>query len=328
MLTKSIRGVLTSTWFDRYARFGYAAKGVAWGVVGIIALRLALGGFDEQADFYGALAEIDEQPLNAVLLVLLSVGLLGYAGWRLVQGAMDVEGEGSDARGWFKRLSYIVVGLWYGVFGVYTLGILAGWSTEEDEVQDWTAMALGWPAGEWLVGGVGAIIIATGLLELYYAFAGKFEVEIGSDHLGRFEKVCVMCTGWYGHAARGVVYAAVGFFAVRAAVEFDPDEARGLADTFRELLTQPHGRWIVGFVAAGFIAFGLYCLLLAFHRHIPNEGMFRGRNGRNGDAGDGEGDADGEEEGEDADGQVAGRPEAEKGSGRNTRRNVRGGAAG
>jgi hypothetical protein len=283
MPTETIRSAVASHWFDRYARFGYLAKGVAWGVVGIIALRLAFGQANEQADFYGALAEIDKQPLNAVLLVLLSVGLLGYASWRVVQGFADVEREGGDVRGWSKRAAYILVGLWYGVFGVYALGILAGWSTEEEEIRDWTATALGWPGGQWLVGTIGVVVIATGLIELYFAFTGKFEVEVGDSDLGRFEQVCVICTGWYGHAARGVVYSALGFFAIRAAVEFDPDEARGLADTLRELLTQPHGRWIVAFIAAGFIAFGLYCVLLAFHRHIPNEGLLRGR-GKEGEA--------------------------------------------
>jgi hypothetical protein len=277
MPTETIRSAITSHWFDRYARIGYSAKGVAWAMVGVIGLRLAFGDFDEQADFYGALAAIDDQPLNAVMLVLLALGLIGYAGWRIIQGLVDVEGEGSDARGWVKRIAYIVVGFWYGFFGVYAAGILGGWSTEDDEIQDWTATILGWPAGEWIVGATGVVIILTGLFEFYVAFTGKFEVETGESDLGMFERYCVKCTGWYGHAARGVIYSALGFFAVRAAVEFDPDEARGLADTFRELLTQPHGRWIVAFVAAGFIAFGLYCLLLAFHRHIPNESVFRGR---------------------------------------------------
>jgi hypothetical protein len=280
MPTETFRDAVTSHWFDRYARFGYAAKGVSWGVVGLIALRLAFGDMEEQADFYGALAEIDDQPLNAVLLVILSVGLLGYAGWRIVQGSLDVEGEGKDARGWLKRSSYIFVGLWYGVFGVYALGILAGWSTEEDEMADWTAMALGWPAGEWLVGAIGVAVVAMGLVELYYAFSGKFEVETGESGFGWVERICVVCTGWYGHAARGVLYCAAGFFAVRAAVEFDPDEARGLAETFRELLTQPYGGWIVAIIAAGFISFGIYCVLIAFHRHIPNEGIYRGRGER------------------------------------------------
>jgi len=284
MAHAAVESVVTSHWFDRYARVGYASKGVAWGVLGIVVLRLAFGDVGEQADFYGALAAIDDQPFNAVLLVLLAAGLFGYAGWRIVQGALDVEGEGNDAWGWLKRSSYVFVGLWYGVFGVYAAGILAGWSTdgEEEEIRDWTAMALGWPAGEWLVGAVGLIVIAGGLIELYYAFTARFEVEIGDTDRGWVERACVMCTGWYGHAARGVVYTAAGFFAVRAAVEFDPDEARGLAETFQELLTQPFGGWIVGFVGAGFVSFGLYCVLLAFHRHIPNESVFRGRGGDKG----------------------------------------------
>jgi hypothetical protein len=290
MPKEALQSAVTSHWFDRYARFGYAAKGASWGVLGLIVLRLAVGETGEQADFYGALAEIDDQPLNTMLLVILAVGLLGYAGWRVVQGGLDVEGEGKDAVGLMKRVSYIGVGLWYGVFGVYTVGILAGWSTdgEEEELRDWTAEVLAWPAGEWLVGAAGAVVIATGLVELYYAFTAKFEIEIGDTDRGWFERACVLCTGWYGHAARGVVYSAAGFFAVRAAVEFDPDEARGLAETFRELLSQPHGGWIVGFIGAGFVAFGAYCVLLAFHRHIPNESIFRGRDGEGGKEGSAE----------------------------------------
>jgi len=289
MPREKFREAVTSHWFDRYARVGYGAKGVAWGVLGLVTLRLALGDIGEQADFYGALAEIDEQPLNAVLLLLLSAGLLGYAVWRIVQGALDVEREGRDLVGIGKRISYVVLGLWYGVFGVYAAGILAGWSTdgEDEELRDWTATVLGWPAGEWLVGLAGLVVIGAGLVELYYAFTAKFEIEIGDADRGRLERFCVMCTGWYGHAARGVVYSAAGFFAVRAAVEFDPDEVRGLSETFREMLSQPGGAWFVGFVGAGFVAFGVYSVLLAFHRHIPNESLYRGRS--SGDDSDGEG---------------------------------------
>jgi hypothetical protein len=297
MTKETFQQVVTSHWFDRYARVGYAAKGVAWGVLGLITMRLAFGDHSEQADFYGALAAIDDQPLNAVLLVLLAAGLLAYGVWRIVQGALDVEGEGRDLVGIGKRISYVVLGLWYGVFGVYAAGILAGWSTdgEEEELRDWTATVLEWPGGEWLVGLAGLVVLGAGLVELYYAFTAKFEVEIGDSDRGRFERLCVMCTGWYGHAARGVVYSAAGFFAVRAAVEFDPDEVRGLSETFREMLSQPGGAWIVGFVGAGFIAFGVYCVLLAFHRHIPNESLYRGRSG-NEDESEGDDPAPDEEE--------------------------------
>jgi hypothetical protein len=277
MPTETARKAFSSDWFDRYARFGYTAKGVVWAMVGLLAARVAIGQWGEQADFYGALGEIGDQPLNAVLLGLLSAALFGYAGWRIVQAIADVEGEGRDAAGIAKRFLYLTVGLTYGFFAVYALGILAGWSTEDDEIRDLTAMALEWPLGEWLVGAVGVLIVGMGLGELYVALGRKFEVELGSDELGRWERLCLLMSGLFGHLARGAVYVAAGFFAVRAAVEFDPDEARGLAEIFRELVEQPFGPLVVAVIAAGFVTFGVYCVLLAFHRHIPNESIIRGR---------------------------------------------------
>jgi hypothetical protein len=279
MLLKTAKTALTSRWFDYFARAGYAAKGAVFGMVGILAARVALGDRGEQADFTGAMESVQDQPFNAVFLVVLAVGLTAYALWRVVQGLADVEGEGGDLMGWLKRSAYVVLGLWYGFFAVWVGSMLLGGRANggEDEIRDWTALALGWPLGRWLVGAVGVGVMVSGLIEVYYAVARKFEVELGADHLGGFERVCLLCTGGLGHLARGVVFVAAGFFAIRAAVEFDPDEARGLAETFQELAGQPYGGWIVGAAAAGFIAFGLYCLLLAWHRHIPNEGMFRGR---------------------------------------------------
>jgi hypothetical protein len=278
MPERAFRQAIASDWFDLYARFGYASKGVVWGLVGLLAVRVALGEHDEQADFYGALGEIGDQPLNAAFLILLSIAMLGYAAWRIIQAIADVEGEGRGAVGYFKRFLYLTVGLTYGFFGVYSIGILAGWSTDEDnEVRDLTAMALGWPAGEWIVGTVGGLILVAGLAELYVVVSRRFEVELGRDDLGRFERWCLLCSGSYGHAARGIIYSAAGVFAIRSAIDYDPDEARGIAETFRELATQPYGNLIVGAIALGFIAFGAYCILLAFHRHIPNEGLIRGR---------------------------------------------------
>jgi hypothetical protein len=271
------RNALASHWFDRLARFGYASKGLVFGVVGILAIRVGLGEAGEQPDFPGALGEIGEQPLKGLLLIILAAGLLFYGTWRIVQGLADLEEEGSDVLGWLKRLAYVGAGTIYGMFGIYAVGILGGWSTDNGEIRDLTAQALGWPMGQWLVGAVGAVVIGSGLAEIYFAISRRFEVELGRDDLGRLERACLLLSGGLGHLARGAAYCAAGVFAIRAAIDFDPDEARGLAETFQELATQPYGWLIVSAIAAGFIAFGFYCLLLAFHRHIPNEGLMRGR---------------------------------------------------
>jgi hypothetical protein len=78
--------------------------------------------------------------------------MIGYATWRIIQGVADLEREGSDFIGLAKRAVYVAIGLTYFFFSAYALGILFGWSTEEGQVQDWTAMILGWPLGRWLIG--------------------------------------------------------------------------------------------------------------------------------------------------------------------------------
>jgi hypothetical protein len=280
MIEQATRSALASDWFDTYARLGYAAKGLSFGVIGVLMVRVALGDRGERADFAGAMEEMSAQPLLAALLVAMSVGLLGYAVWRIIQGVADVEGEGRGALGLAKRGIYVVIGLLYLGFSAYALGILFGWSTQEGAVQDWTATILGWPGGRWLIGAVGVGVLVGGLAELWFALSARFQVELGRDDFGTFERVCLLCAGGVGHAGRSLVYSAAGVFAVRAAWEFDPDEARGLADTIRELADQPFGPWLVGFAAAGFVAYGVYYGLLALHHHLPNEGLMRGRGDR------------------------------------------------
>ncbi|CAN5781438.1 hypothetical protein BH23GEM8_BH23GEM8_09360 [soil metagenome] len=279
MNLRSTRKALASDWFDMYARVGYGAKGLAFVAIGIMMTRVALGQERERADFAGAMETLSEQPLLAVLIVVLSIGMFGYATWRIIQGVADLEQEGSDFIGLAKRAVYVVIGLTYFFFSAYALGILFGWSTEEGQVQDWTAMILGWPLGRWLIGLAGLGVLIGGLTELWSAVSRRFQVELGCDDFSRFERMCLLTAGCVGHAGRSLVYGAAGFFAIRAAVEFDPDEARGIADTMRELANQPYGQVLVAIGAIGFISYGVYYCLLARHHHLPNEGLMRGRHG-------------------------------------------------
>lgn len=269
MPRETARRAIASDWFDRFARFGYAAKGVVFGVVGMLAARVAMGSAGEQPDVAGAMGEISEQPLRLVQLGLLAAGLVSYSLWRITQGTADLQGEGRGFRGWSKRLAYVSVGLVYGGFAIYAVGVMAGWSTEDGELRDVTAMVLGWPGGQWLVGAVGLGVLIAGLVEIFFAVSRRFEIEIGPDSIGRFQYGLLVGTGALGHAAQGAVYIAAGYLFFRAALRYDPEDAAGLAETFRKLATQPFGPYLVWAAALGFLCFGIYCLMLAFHRHIP-----------------------------------------------------------
>ena len=64
--------------------------------------------------------------------------------------------------------------------------------------------------------------------------------------------------GTVGHVARAVVFALIGWFLLKAAYEFDANEAVGLDGALDE---DPEGDlrpWLLGVVSAGLIAFGVY----------------------------------------------------------------------
>jgi len=67
------------------------------------------------------------------------------------------------------------------------------------------------------------------------------------DRLGRF-----------GTAARGVVFTLVGMFLFLAAFHHDPSHAKGIDGVLTALLHQPYGAWLLGVVALGLVAFGIY----------------------------------------------------------------------
>jgi hypothetical protein len=269
--SETARSALSNKWFERAVRFGHGAKAAVFGILGVLAARLALGGRDEVPDFAGALESISEQPLDVLFLSVLSLGLLAYAAWRFADGLADFEGHGNSLAGWAHRLVMFGVGFTYLGFGLYAAALLVGFRRGDVGVEEETAEVLTWPFGEWIVGAIGLGVAIAGLIELFVAFTGRYREEFSHVRLAVWERGLVHVTGWWGHAARGAIYVAVGFFAVKAAVTFDPDEARGFSDTLWELGSGPYGGAILLFMAAGLIAFGGYSLLLAIHRHIPDE---------------------------------------------------------
>jgi H+/Cl- antiporter ClcA len=71
-----------------------------------------------------------------------------------------------------------------------------------------------------------------------------------------------------GHAARAIVFGLIGAFLVKAAVGYEPDEAIGIDGALRKLAQQPYGEVLLGAVAVGLIAYGVYCLVQARYREV------------------------------------------------------------
>ena len=152
-----------TSWVERLARFGYATKGVVYAVVGGLGLAVAIGAGGQTTDPHGALETIGAQPFGQLLLVLVTVGLAGYALWRLFQAVADPDREGTEAKGIAKRIGHGIAALIYlGLaFSAGQLTIAIG--GRGGSPQDWTAWLLSQPFGQVLVIGVGAAVALYGV---------------------------------------------------------------------------------------------------------------------------------------------------------------------
>ena len=61
----------------------------------------------------------------------------------------------------------------------------------------------------------------------------------------------------FGFIAYAVVLAIVGGFLLVAGLQSDPSEAKGIGDALAVVRAQPFGRWMLGALGLGFLAFAL-----------------------------------------------------------------------
>ncbi len=258
-------------WLETFGRIGYAAKGVVYTVVGILALQAALGPGGETTGARGAIRELAVQPFGQVLLVLAALGLVCYGIWRLVLAALDPRREGNDAEGLVKRVGYAGSGLVNLVLAFFAAQLVfsAGGGGGGSE-QQMAARVMSKPFGLWLVGAVGAVILAVGLYHFYRAynatFMQKYSMEMSAQKRRLARRI-----GQVGMSARGVAFSMIGIFFIQAAIQQDPSEAGGLDRALAVLISQPYGPWLLGAVAAGFICYGIYCFSYTRYRYFHTQ---------------------------------------------------------
>ncbi|MFB2894476.1 DUF1206 domain-containing protein [Aerosakkonemataceae cyanobacterium BLCC-F50] len=264
-LEQKARLAAADPWVEKLARFGLVAKGIVFSIVGILAAQAAFGLGGKTTDTAGALQTILTQPLGKFLLVLVAIGLFGYMLWRFIEAFLNPERDNI-----FGRLGSFIAGVIYAGLAFTAVKLILGnrSSSGEQATHDWTARFLAQPFGQWLVGIAGALIIGMGFYEIYKAYKAKFREDLNWQQMDRNERTWATNLGRLGYAARGVVFMAIGFFLIQAARLSNPNQARGFGGALAALAAQPLGPWILGIVAIGLIAYGIYTLVEAKYRRI------------------------------------------------------------
>jgi hypothetical protein len=126
----------------------------------------------------------------------------------------------------------------------------------------------GWPAGTWLVGIAGAVLIGIALYQGYRGLSRDFLEDSKTEEMTPTVRRWIEWIGTFGHIARMVVFGMVGVFLIKAALDFNPNTAVGLDGALAKLAHTSYGPFLLGLVAAGLIAFGIYSLSDARYRRI------------------------------------------------------------
>jgi hypothetical protein len=262
-------------WVEKLMRLGWFAKGLVYLLMGVAAWSIARAPFssDKQASPQGVLHAVATQTGGRLLLVVLGVGLLLYALWRLATVATT---RGWDLQAVLQRLGYLFSAVFYGSLA-YTSIRAAQHDTKPTDpysVEHLSSKLMGNSTGRAVLVVGGVVVIGVGVFFVVKAVTRKYADNLRgvsrsfAANTGMSKVLWVL--GLVGWLARGVVTGMLGFFVTRAAWIYHPAEAHGFDAAFRDVARDPTGKKLVMAFAVGLVLYGVYCLLSAPRRKVAD----------------------------------------------------------
>ncbi len=266
-VSSAYRSAARSAWTERWARFGFAAGGIVYLIIGALAVMVAFEHRGRIVGPEGAIEQIGKQPYGRLLLFTVGAGLAGYAVWRVIEAISDRDRDGHDWKGLLTRAGVFCSAVAYAALSVFAFHrALGGAAPQGDETRHWTARLLAHPWGAALVVIIGLILIAAGIAQAVYALSRKFRETLRRTNAASGDLDLLIRFGKWGYLAQAVVMCMVGGFLVVAGARSDARSARGLDGALRALARQEYGPWLLGAVAAGLAAYGVFMLMQARFR--------------------------------------------------------------
>ncbi len=259
----------------KIAYTGYTAKGVVYGLTGILAFLAAFNMGGEKAGKLQVIEFLGNQAFGKVLVVLLGLGLFCYAFWRFLQSIQDPEGIGTDGKAMAKRASFFISGLVYtglgfiaisNVFGLKSL-IAGGGSSGGSSLMNGTS-------GKYIFITIGLGLAIKGIYQFIKAYKGDFlkKFQIQSISVVARRRY-IKRIGYAGIISRGIVTSIIAYFFLTAGFNLggnSSNEVKGTAEAFSFIQEQAYGKWLLGLVAAGLVCYGIYMFTMAAYRRFDD----------------------------------------------------------
>lgn len=249
--------------FEWLVRMGYVSRAILYIMIGYLALTSA-GKISEGTQ--GIFDAIEEIPAGTAILYLMVVGLTAYALFRLATGILDIENKGSDGKGMAKRAGHIGSAIAHFALAWTAYKIATYEGGEEGSgngAQEAAAGVLTVPLGGTVLGLLGLALFVAAFMQAKSGYTGSFMKYI-SPRAPSFTR----WLGGAGHFARAAVYVIIGWSLLRAGFM---SGGTGQIKTLGEAVASLGSQGVVfTLVAIGLLAFGLFSLIMAQYRIIPD----------------------------------------------------------
>jgi hypothetical protein len=251
---------------EALTRVGYGARGLIYLTMGLLALNVTLGKSGAPTDQQGAIAAIGRQPAGLILLWAILIGLVSYSLWGVIRAVFDPLHKGSDLKGLVTRAAFLFSAASYALLILPTYGFIsgagsAGKSGAQTQQSLASIMSKSW--GPVAIGIVGLVVIAVGLYQIYQGINASFDRQFKTYAMTAQEVKIATQLGRFGTATRGLIISVLGVLLVLAAYHSNSSQKVGFDAALTALRNQPYGIWLLGIVAFGLMAFGIYSMLSA-----------------------------------------------------------------
>lgn len=247
-------------------RFGLVAYGLVHLLIAWLAVQLALGNREGRLDRHGAVHHLAQQPFGKVAVVLVAVGMAVLVVWRVLEVAVEHRDEKPRER-WVHRAVAAAKAITYGAICASAVSVLLGHGSPRSgqKEQGWSARLMGWPAGPWLVAGVGACLLGYTAGMCWRGLTGRHRKHLDAEGRQGESGTVYLLVGTIGYVAKGLAFGVMGGLFIWAAVTHDPAKSGGLDQALGRLLREPAGPWLLGAIAVGVACYGVFQLVRARH---------------------------------------------------------------
>jgi hypothetical protein len=262
-----IRSQTDRGWLLWAARFGYAAVGSIYIVIGLFAMAVALGLSDRAQGPHGVMEFLSRQPFAPLLLVALALGLGGYAALNITGAITDPERRGFSFLGLAQRLADILTGALYVALAFVTLSFIVGTSHDVGTATEIARKIKPGPFGPLLIRIAGVSLLIGAGYFLIRAVSEDFGEMLDKRSASKRARRIFEVAARTGTAARAIVFAVCGVFAIRSASRPYEDVA-DVGDALNSIGHAAYGQILLALMGVGFVAYGLYQMGKARYQRV------------------------------------------------------------